>query len=163
MGRQRQALFTIGYSGHTLDTFIQTLHTQKITVLLDIRMTAISRKRGFSKNALRTALENEGIRYVHMRPLGSPADLRRTLFASHDYDEFFDAYRTYLDQQSSSLNQAAELASTERVCLMCVEREPHECHRSVVAGAILGSVERKMNVHHLSISEAPNRQTATVG
>ena len=137
MRRQRRSLFTIGYSGHTIDTFIAALQAEDVSLLIDVRMTPISRKKGFSKNALRQALENSGIRYEHIRLLGSPRELRTSLYANKDYESFFASYRAYLEHQGPSVDAAADFVTTERACLMCVEQHPHECHRSVVADAIV--------------------------
>jgi uncharacterized protein (DUF488 family) len=149
MKRQRRPLYTIGYSGHTIDTFIATLQAQNVSLLIDIRMTPISRKKGFSKNALRQALEDSGIQYQHIRLLGSPRELRASLHEDKDYDTFFASYRAYLQHQTPSVSAAADLVTTERACLMCVEHHPHECHRSVVAKAIVDALNAQVAVHHL--------------
>src|SRR5690242_7628143 len=150
MRRRKDRLYTIGYSGHTLDSFIAALQSEGVSLLIDVRMTPISRKKGFSKTALRQALEESGIHYEHMRSLGSPRDLRTSLYANKDYDTFFTSYRVYLERQTPSVSQAASLAISERTCLMCVEHEPHQCHRSVVADAIADAMNAKVAVHHLS-------------
>ncbi|HEX5547842.1 MAG TPA: DUF488 domain-containing protein [Ktedonobacterales bacterium] len=150
MGRRKHPLYTIGYSGHTLDSFVATLQAEGVSLLIDVRMTPISRKKGFSKTALRQALEDSGIRYEHMRSLGSPRDLRTSLYENKDYDAFFASYRAYLACQTPSVSEAASFATSERTCLMCVEHEPHQCHRSVVADAIADAMNAKVAVHHLS-------------
>jgi uncharacterized protein (DUF488 family) len=150
MRQPKRPLFTIGYSGHTIASFIEALQAENVSLLLDIRMTPISRKKGFSKSALRQALEDSGIQYQHIRTLGSPRELRYDLYATKDYDTFFDSYRAYLADQTQSLSAAAELVTTERVCLMCVEQHSQECHRSVVAEVIADAVRSKIAVHHLS-------------
>lgn len=149
MARQRQRLFTIGYSGHTVDSFISTLQREHVTLLLDIRMTPISRKRGFSKTALRLALQDAGISYHHLRVLGSPTELRQSLYAEKDYPTFFASFRNYLNSQQSGLREAADLVAAHSVCLMCVEQCADECHRSVVAEAIKTLGRRSVQVRHL--------------
>lgn len=149
MAQNTKQLYTIGYSGHTPETFIQTLKAQQISLLLDIRLTPISRKKGFSKTALFHALEDAGISYQHLPTLGSPVELRRHLSADGNYEQFFSAFRAYLGMQGKSLQVAAELAVAERVCLMCVEKCPLECHRSVVADAIVQVLDGPVTVEHL--------------
>ncbi len=156
-----QQLYTIGYAGHTLETFIETLQAKHIAVLLDIRMTPISRKRGFSKTALSQAIESAGITYQHLRTLGSPKELRRRLQTEGNYEAFFDAFRTYLDLQQESLLHVAELASAQRVCLMCVEQCPDECHRSVVAEAIAQVTGKQIAIRHLPAPTAASKATRT--
>jgi uncharacterized protein (DUF488 family) len=149
MGRNVRHLYTIGYAGHTLESFIQTLQTKHISLVLDIRMTPISRKKGFSKTALSQAMEAAGIRYQHLRTLGSPKELRQHLYAEGNYAAFFNAFRAYLGSQKDSLHQAAKLVSTRPVCLMCVEQCPDECHRSVVAEAIVQELGKRVIIQHL--------------
>jgi len=147
--RRTTGLYTIGYSGHTPLSFIGALHKARITALLDIRMTPISRKLGFSKTRLRLGLEEEGITYYHIRELGSPAYLRRQLAVDKDYDAFFYGFREHLAQQEHSIHAAASLVLAERVCLMCVEEHPGCCHRSVVADAIQHHLAKPFAIHHL--------------
>lgn len=157
MARDTQPLYTIGYSGHTLDSFIQMLQAKDIAILLDIRMTPISRKKGFSKTALSQAMASAGITYQHVRTLGSPKELRQHLYAEGDYEAFFNAFRAYLDLHSESIQQAAELVSAQRVCLMCVEQCPDECHRSAVAEAIAQVMGKRITIRHLPAPKAPSK------
>lgn len=149
MARRAWHLYTIGYSGHTVDTFIKALQANSVSVLVDVRMTPISRKKGFSKTALHRALEDAGIAYRHIRTLGSPSELRRDLKKAKDYTAFFASFREYLQSQAHDVSVAAELVATQRVCLMCVEQCPDECHRSVVAEAIADSLHDRVIVEHL--------------
>jgi uncharacterized protein (DUF488 family) len=64
-------VFTIGYEGTTVSTFVAKLQAARIKVLADVR--ALSRKKGFSKNSLRAFLQEQGIRYLHFGELGSGA------------------------------------------------------------------------------------------
>ncbi|MBU1626147.1 DUF488 domain-containing protein, partial [bacterium] len=66
-------LYTIGYEGRETDEFISELKKHDITRLIDIRENPFSRKKGFYKSALKTALENQGIEYIHLKALGTPS------------------------------------------------------------------------------------------
>lgn len=142
-------VFTIGYAGHTPESFLETIQAKRITLLVDIRTTPISRKPGFSKSALAARLAKEGIRYEHLRILGSPAELRHKLHETGDYDTFFQSYREYLRSQPSGLGEIAELAEGQRMCLMCVESCPDECHRSIVAQELLPLLGHGVTISHL--------------
>jgi uncharacterized protein (DUF488 family) len=161
MKRSTQQLYTIGYAGHTLETFIQALQTRGISLLLDIRMTPISRKKGFSKTALSQAVTSAGMSYQHLRALGSPKELRQRLSAEGDYEAFFTAFRAYLGSQQNDLELAAALASAQPVCLMCVEQCPDECHRSVVAEAIAQAIGKQVIIQHLPAPETPSKSLQT--
>jgi uncharacterized protein (DUF488 family) len=67
-----KVLFTIGYEGLDSERLIAALRDAQVGTLADVRAVANSRKRGFSKNALRTSLEDAGIGYAHARSLGTP-------------------------------------------------------------------------------------------
>lgn len=127
-----QALYTIGYEGASLEDFIATLKTKGVTTLLDVREFPLSRKPGFSKRALAQAVESEGMAYRHERDLGSPKVIRQQLHSDGDYKQFFSSFTKYLRSQQPLL---AELARSleGKVALMCFERDPATCHRSVVA------------------------------
>jgi uncharacterized protein (DUF488 family) len=161
MAENTLVLYTIGYAGHTIDSFIQALRAQRISVLLDVRLTPISRKKGFSKHALHNALDGAGITYHHFSALGSPKKLRQDLYADGDYEAFFASFRDYLRCHEKTVFRAAELAEAGKVCLMCVEKHPDECHRSVVADAIVGALGDEIAVHHLPAPISTSVRTST--
>src|SRR5688572_16080609 len=69
-GTPMQTIFTIGYEGATLSDFIATLQVAGVRRVVDVRELPQSRRPGFSKNVLRTALEEHGFAYEHRKPLG---------------------------------------------------------------------------------------------
>ena len=130
------ALFTIGYEKAALSDFLATLQHNAIDSLLDVRELPISRRKGFSKNVLREAVETAGIRYQHEKRLGAPKWLRDQLKHDHDYKIFFKRYKEHLTQQNDLLEQLAHNWAG-RVALVCYERSYHECHRSIIAEALI--------------------------
>lgn len=131
-------LFTIGYEGTDIDRFVATLRAVRIMALVDIRAVALSRKKGFSKTALRTRLNSEGIAYKHLNQLGDPKPGREAARAGR-INEFRRIYTGHLrgPNAQASLKDLAELALTQSVCLLCFERDPTHCHRSIVAAHLL--------------------------
>ena len=69
-------VLTIGYQDRTVDQFIEDLVAARIKVLVDVRLTPLSRKTGLSKNALAARLRDAGIDYVHLPELGNPRENR---------------------------------------------------------------------------------------
>lgn len=128
-------LFTIGYEGADLNDFIETLKLVGVKTLLDVRELPISRRKGFSKNALKDALAAEGIAYQHERQLGSPKAMRHELRETWDYTKFFKAFDEHLDQQTELIEQLVEELSGH-VALVCFEKNNQECHRTPVAARI---------------------------
>lgn len=127
-----ERLYTIGYEGAALSDFIRTLKVAKVDLLLDVREIAVSRRKGFSKQALAQALREAGIEYRHERALGSPKTIRDALHQDKDYTTFFALFEEYLNTQHDLLKTLAESLSGG-VALMCYERDPKTCHRSVIA------------------------------
>jgi len=60
-------IFTIGYEGTTMDEFLAALKAAGVERLIDVRALPLSRRPGFSKSPLRAALEEVGIKYVHLK------------------------------------------------------------------------------------------------
>jgi uncharacterized protein (DUF488 family) len=128
-------LFTLGYEGADLSDFLSVLKQQRIDLLLDVRELPLSRRKGFSKNALREALEDHSIGYRHERNLGSPKTLRHRLYADGDYKTFFRDFAKHLKGQKDLLGTLAE-ELTGNVVLVCYEKDYRTCHRSAVATAL---------------------------
>jgi uncharacterized protein (DUF488 family) len=133
---QSQVLFTVGYEGYDISSFIDHLKAFNITRLIDVREIPLSRKKGFSKSALRKRSEAESIEYVHIKSLGSPSRIRDQLKHDHDYVRFFSSYTKYLTNNFDSIMRANELVLAATSCLMCFEHSSEKCHRSIVAQII---------------------------
>lgn len=130
-------VFTIGYEEQTIDEFLGKLKKNKIAVLIDVREIPYSRKRDFSKSKISEHLQSAGIKYIHVQKLGSPKPLREKLHKDKDYEAFFEGYRTYLETLSEEVEDLYEDVITQDVsCFMCMERDPFQCHRMVVAKKI---------------------------
>lgn len=129
-------MLTIGYEGREINEFISRLKHFNVTRLIDVREIPLSRKRGFSKSALKERLEYENIEYVHLKPLGSPADIRKKLKADGDYKYFSDAYSKYLSRNLEAVKEVYQYVVHGINCIMCFERFPEKCHRSIVANKI---------------------------
>jgi uncharacterized protein (DUF488 family) len=130
-------LFTIGYEKATLDHFIGTLQKAGVSILIDVRDRAQSRRKGFSKTALSEALNSHGIRYLHLKVLGDPKPGREAARAG-EWAKFRKIYGEVVRQPDAidALDQIVALAETSSVCLMCYERVHKECHRAIVVEQI---------------------------
>jgi uncharacterized protein (DUF488 family) len=141
-------LLTIGYEGSTIDDVLTTLKQAHVGLLLDVRALPQSRKPGFSKRQLAAGLDEQGIRYVHLQALGTPKPGRDAARSGHP-ERMEVIFRDHMsgDRPQSELAQAIALARTERVCLLCFEREPEQCHRRIVANMI--AAETGQGITHL--------------
>ncbi|MCD4665444.1 MAG: DUF488 domain-containing protein [Bacteroidales bacterium] len=131
-------LFTIGYEGKSLETYINILIRNNIKVLCDVRKNPISRKYGFSKKTLQNACEAVNIKYFHLPELGIVSGKRKNLNTQEDYNLLFKEYEeNVIPEQKKSLSVIEDLVKEyKRVSLTCYEASPEQCHRTRVANKI---------------------------
>jgi uncharacterized protein (DUF488 family) len=129
-------LFTAGYQGHNIETFLDLLMSHGVEQLIDVRQLPFSRKPDFSKKRLTAHLAGVGIAYTHLVALGTPKPLRDELRREHDFPAFFTAMRAILDAQPEALQEALDLVRARPSALLCFEANYAECHRLVVAEVI---------------------------
>lgn len=127
-------VYTIGYEGKSITQFIERLKKNSIEQLADVREIALSRKNGFAKNALRKALDDNGIVYKHFPELGSPSEIRHKLHEDLNYDQFFKDYTAYIetDEPKNALTNLSELAHMRKTVIMCFEYSVEKCHRRII-------------------------------
>jgi len=144
-------LFTIGYEGFSLESYLRRLMTNGVRVLVDVRKNAYSRKYGFSKGILQKGCEGMGIKYIHIPQLGIESSKRQTLETQHDYDVLFDEYeRTTLAQNWDYLLELKSIVDENvRVCLTCFEKDPRQCHRTHIAHALMNLPNHKYGFSEL--------------
>lgn len=105
--------YSIGYSLTSLPNFIKVLKDRDIAVLVDVRSQPTSRNRGFNKTILRSALEHNGIRYLHDPRLGGKTGEREPEYAKALHS------LQVMEYPDEHIN----------IAFMCLERKPEECHR----------------------------------
>lgn len=144
-----RTIATIGYEKASPRELISSLVAAGVEILIDIRAVARSRRPGFSKGALSAAAVEAGIRYVHLRGLGTPVEGREANRAGR-YDDLEAIFMAHMksDAAQTDLARAAELAGIGQICLLCLEGEPRHCHRSIVAAML--SERLGVPVRHLS-------------
>lgn len=127
-------LYTIGYSGFDKDGFIEALRAQQVTLLIDVRSVPASRFRPeFNQAVIKKALEKEGIEYWYM---GSSFGARQEERAYLTDDGMLD-FRLFSQSDiflSGVRDVEARLTSGIRCALMCAEKDPISCHRSIMVG-----------------------------
>ena len=123
-------LFTIGYEKAAPSDVMAALKQAKIQLLVDTRAVAASRRAGFSKRQLAAGLDEIGIPYLHLQKLGTPAEGREAA-RSGDFKKLWKIYNKHIKTApaQAELDELEKLARTKRVCLLCYERDPNECHR----------------------------------
>lgn len=139
-------IFTIGYEGAVMSEFIATLQKAGVQRVIDVRALPLSRRPGFSKTSLRAALDESGIEYVHLKALGTPAEGRAAARSGRHADlERIYAGQLELPEAMMQSAQMLGLAREKPSALLCMEREPQHCHRTL----LLKSVASDADVVHL--------------
>ena len=130
-------MFTIGYEGATVSEFLAALRQAGVERVIDVRAVPNSRRPGFSKTPLRNALAEEGIEYVHLRALGTPADGRAAARAGR-HDDLVRIYAGQLELPEAIAEgaQMLDLAAEKPSALLCYERDPAGCHRTLLWKAL---------------------------
>jgi len=135
-------IFTIGYEGATVPEFLAALQNAGVQRVIDVRAVPNSRRPGFSKTPLRNALAEAGIDYVHLRALGTPADGRAAARAGRDEDlKRIYAGQLELPEAIAQSAQMLDLAAEKPSALLCYERDPAHCHRTLLVKAIAADAE----------------------
>jgi uncharacterized protein (DUF488 family) len=130
-------LYTAGYEGLSLDDLLVRLRAHGIRMLADVREAPISRKRGFSKNALMQALLAAGIEYRHIRALGCPKAIRDGHRADKNWDRYTCGFMAHLEGQEAAVAELAEASARQPTALLCYEADFNRCHRTYVARAVV--------------------------
>jgi uncharacterized protein (DUF488 family) len=120
-------MYTVGYEGRAVEDFINVLKLAGVNRVVDVRKLPLSRKKGFSKTRLGSALHEAGIEYVHLKAAGNPH-----LEYRHDVQRCLRMYGGYIDEHPEVIDQLAKLALDTETALLCVEADPHVCHRSIL-------------------------------
>jgi uncharacterized protein (DUF488 family) len=124
---------TIGYEGAEIGDFVAVLGHSRVEILVDVRDVPSSRKKGFSKNLLRVAVEEAGIEYVHLKVLGDPKPGREAA-RNGEYEKFRQIFSNHIsnDEAKAAIRDLSIQSKSKRICLMCFERDHKECHRSIL-------------------------------
>lgn len=146
-----RALTTIGYEGHSLESYLGALLRAGVTLLCDVRRNPLSRKFGFAKRALASGCAAVGIRYEHLPSLGIASEQRRSLDTQDDYDALFEVYeRETLPHETRALATIAGwVRHGDRAALTCYEHLPGQCHRHCVGEALQSRYGESFTPHHL--------------
>lgn len=129
-------IFTIGYEGATFDELVASLKTAGVARVIDVRQLPLSRRPGFSKSSLAAGLAEHGIDYVHLKALGTPKP-GRDAAKRGDRATLEAVYAGQLELPEAQLAAARmrTLAAEKPSALLCFERDPHLCHRTLLLAA----------------------------
>lgn len=130
-------IYTIGYEATTMADFIAALHGAGVRRVIDVRALPLSRRPGFSKSMLAASLAEAGIGYVHLKALGTPKR-GRDAAKKGDVATLRAVYDDQLDLPEAQVAAAQMLALADEMpsALLCYERDPCHCHRTLLLAAV---------------------------
>lgn len=135
-------IFTIGYENATVDEVLAALKEAGVKQVADIRAVAASRRPGFAKSALTANLASAGISYRHFRALGTPKE-GRDAAKKGDRGTLRRVYADQLETPEAQAEGAILLgfAAERPTALLCFERDPNLCHRSLLIAAVMPNAD----------------------
>ncbi len=157
MARGAVLLSTIGYEGRTPEELVAILKHGGVTRVIDVRQMPLSRKPGFSKTALAEFLRARGIEYVGVPRLGTPPAIRDRYKKGGNFARLRRDYVAYLAGQKPAVAELRALAAQGGCVLLCFERDPQQCHRSILADMLVGGAGAQLEVRHLGQTPAPGQ------
>lgn len=131
----QEAVFTIGHSTHPQDRFIALLHQHGITALCDVRSKPYSRVNPqFNRDELKQSLYASGIVYVFLgKELGARSEDPACYVQGRvQYDRL-----AHTELFQYGLERVQDGMKKYRLALMCAEKEPLECHRTILVARYL--------------------------
>ena len=154
---------TVGVYGFDQSAFLAVLARARVTVLLDVRQRRGVRGSEYAwanSARLQTALADAGIEYRHLKELAPTSELRQLQYAEDDRQgvgkrsrvelapEYRERYTHEILDQVDLGPIVSSLPSDGRAALLCVERDPEACHRSLIADRM--AAEHGVSVTHLT-------------
>ncbi|MEX6691189.1 DUF488 domain-containing protein [Danxiaibacter flavus] len=148
---EKTILYTIGYEGVSLETYLNKLIKNDVKMLVDVRNNPISMKFGFSKSQLAKFVASLGIEYVHLPEVGIQSDQRRTLKTQEDYDQLFQIYKQHNLKETVGVQEhiLKLLQKKKRIALTCFEADICQCHRKHLAESITKLSMWRYEIEHL--------------
>ena len=123
-------VYTIGHSSHPIDRFVWLLRHNDIAVVVDVRSIPASRHNPqYNRDTLRRSLGAAGITYIHMgEALGAMTDDPTLMENGRVSFARIVASRPFI----VALSRLTETAKKHRIAMMCAEKDPLSCHRTIL-------------------------------
>ena len=152
----RLPIYSIGYSNHLPDVFVELLRGHGVTAVADVRSSPYSRRRYYCRQPLAELLADEGIEYVF---LGEQLGARRDEAECYVDDQAVYERVAKLPQFVAGIERLLTGAEKYRIAMMCGERDPLDCHRGVLITPAL--VDAGAEVQHILADRSLEHHTET--
>lgn len=145
-------IYTIGYSTFEIDEFVATLKLYHITALSDVRSSPYSKfKPDYNREPLAKKLKENGIQYVFLGDnLGAKSE-DRSMYKNGIVD--FELI-SKSDNFKKGVKRLIDGSEKYTIALMCAEKDPLECHRSILISKNISSIFNVLHIHNASFVES---------
>ena len=128
-------IYTIGYKGKSLETFINQLHEAGVDGVIDVRLRNTSHLAGYTKrNDLAFLLcEGFGIAYNHHPELAPSLEIFEAYRDKSDWAAYAASFLPLLEERAAEEVGREILSRYNAPCLLCSEPTAEQCHRRLVA------------------------------
>jgi uncharacterized protein (DUF488 family) len=151
-------VFTIGHSTHTIERFVTLLKNQDITALCDVRSMPYSRfQHQFNRENLKKSLEEYKITYVF---LGKELGARTNDPTCYDHGKVQYSRLAQTKLFQIGLERIREGMKQYTIVLMCAEKEPLDCHRTILISRYLNA--SNIEVQHIHADGHLESQERTI-
>lgn len=142
----KTTIFTIGHSTHPFEKFVILLHQLGVTAIADVRSVPYSQLHSqFNWRTLMRALKEQSIAYVF---LGKELGGRSGDASCYENGQVQYCRLAGTELFRSGIDRVRKGSETRQIALMCAEREPLECHRSLLVGReLIGAGFNVVHIH----------------
>lgn len=139
MNQEEKIIYSIGYASKEIDDFIELIKDKGIATIVDVRSVPYSKRYSdFNKESLGSKCAKRDVRYIY---LGHLLGARQT-----DVDLLFADGKVDFVKLANSINYGKGIEQIKHLnetvaplCLLCSEKDPYKCHRSILLGRILAA------------------------
>ena len=128
-------VYTIGYKGKSLKTFVTQLRTAHVDAIIDIRLRNTSHLAGYTKRDTLAFLlpEGFGIAYEHHPELAPTSQIMDAYRQNADWAAYQSRFLPLLQERAVETIGQTILRRYHAPCLLCAEPTAQQCHRRLVA------------------------------
>ena len=135
-------IFTVGHSTQSLESFISLLKRHEVSAIADVRSAPYSRHNPqFNRESLRSSLKDECISYVF---LGKELGARSEDECCYVHNKVSYQRLAETDLFKAGIKRVTDGARSYRVALMCAEKDPLDCHRTILVARELAKEDFKI-------------------
>ena len=140
----QKTLLTIGHTTHSFDEFVALLQQHGVTAVADVRSRPYSRRlEQFNREPLAAGLGGAGIWYVF---LGGELGARRDEPQCYDGERADYRRIAQLPKFRAGLDRVREGSERFRIALVCAEKEPLDCHRTIL---VCRHLREEFHIQHI--------------